>query len=104
MQGTGIDDDARLGLGLPKRGVSLSPHRYLYGVAVRKLDQGADVVDRAWTQHCHWRPLDDMPEVIRGLRQGSRVHDELTVELREGDTVRMIGMGCGHPATVGGIK
>jgi hypothetical protein len=58
VQGAGIDDDSRLGLGLPQRGVSLPPHRHLYVVVVRKLDKCADVVDRAWTQHRYWRPLD----------------------------------------------
>jgi hypothetical protein len=104
VQGAGIDDDSSLGLGLPQRGVSLPPHRHLYVVAVRKLDKCADVMDRAWTQHRYWRPLDDVPEVICRFRQGSRIHDELTVEIRDGDTVWMISMGRGDPGVVVGIK
>jgi hypothetical protein len=56
-------------------------------VVVRKLDKCVDVVDRAWTQQRHWRPPDDVPEVIGRFRQGSRVHDELAVEIRDGDAV-----------------
>jgi hypothetical protein len=73
-------------------------------VVVRKLDKCVDVVDRAWTQQRHWRPPDDVPEVIRRFLQRSRLHHELAVEIRDRDAVWMIGVARGDPGVVAGIK
>ena len=44
-----------------------------------------------------------MPKVLHRFCQGRRVHDERTVELGDGDTIWMIGMGRGDQVR-GGIK
>jgi hypothetical protein len=49
-------------------------------------------------------PLNNYPEVIRRFRQGSRVHDELAVEIWDGDAVWMIGVACGDPGVVAWMK